>query len=177
MRGPRPASGPRGTRGPNRPSRAAASNEPTAARSARDNDAGWETYHEQMFDLSEAPNAFIRWKILSSGVNLARQLAGARNRGRAAWVAEHGQDPDAWPLPHPPAVLWMPTVASAACLRCLWLGYRGVGDPDEAAAAARGHAAEYVTADSAAARLLLREPLPVWQRDDPYDEPGPQTAG
>lgn len=81
-------------------------------------DAGWENYHGQMFDLASAPNAFIRWRIKSTGVNIARALMAARNRGRSAWTAEHGPDPTGWPLPHPPAVLWLPYAGYAACLQC-----------------------------------------------------------
>jgi len=55
-------------------------------------DTGWADYHAQMFDLSKAPHgSFVRWKIRSSGVNIARQLAEARNRGLAAWIGSTAQ--------------------------------------------------------------------------------------
>lgn len=143
---------------------------------SRDDDTGWQKYHRRMFDVSQAPNDFIRWKMNSSGVNIARGLMAARNRGGAAWVDEHGPDPTGWPLPHPPAVLWMPSSATAACLRCYWVDDRGIRTPDEAAVLARLHAAEYLPAGSPALRLLAA-PLPVWCRDGPNDGPGPTTAG
>lgn len=52
---------------------------------------GWEVYHRQMFDLSKAPNAWIRWKMNSTGVNIARGLVAARNCGWASCVAEYGR--------------------------------------------------------------------------------------
>lgn len=137
-------------------------------------ETGWERYHEQMFDLAAAPNGFVRWKIQSTGVNIARQLAGARNRGAAAWRTEHGDDPDRWPLAHPPAVVWMPYAASAACLRCLWIDHT-VSRPDQAAAAARRHSLKYLPEGSEAVRLLL-DPLRVWARHAPGDGPAPAIA-
>lgn len=54
----------------------------TAPRQQDDDDAGWAEYHAQVFDLTTAPHgSFLRWKIQSSGVNIARQLGAARNRG------------------------------------------------------------------------------------------------
>ena len=58
-----------------------------------DDDTGWEDDHRRLWDLSKAPhNSFLRFKINSSGVNVTRQLASARNRGLAAclgctWIA------------------------------------------------------------------------------------------
>ncbi len=78
---------------------------------APEDDIGWADYHAQMFDLSKATHgSFVRWKIQSSGVNIARQLAEARNRGLTAWTEGHGPVAD-WSLPHPPTVLWMPYMA------------------------------------------------------------------
>lgn len=137
-------------------------------------DTGWRDYHRQMFDLASAPNGFVRWKINSTGVNVARALMGARNRGRAAWVAQYGLEPVRWPLPHPPAVVWMPYMAHAACLRCTWIG-SGDSAADDAASAAREHASEYLPSDSPALQLV-DAPMPVWRRDGPYDEMGPTWA-
>ncbi len=74
-----------------------------------------------MFDLTAERTAFAQWKVYSTGVNVARQLAGARNRGRQSWLTEHGTDPERWPLPHPPLVLWLPYRPFAACAACTWL--------------------------------------------------------
>lgn len=132
-------------------------------------DAGWEDYHGQMFNLTPAPNTFIAWKRQSTGVNVARGLMAARNRGCAAWIADHGDDPDAWPLLHPPAVLWMPFAATAACLRCTWVHGPSALSVDEAAVLARGHSEAHLP-DSDQVTLLLWRQLPVWRRD-------PEAAG
>ncbi len=84
-------------------------------------EAGWTEYHRRLYDLDAAPNGFVRWKIQSTGVSVARQLASARNRRVAAYTEAHGEDPLGWPLLHPPAVLWIPHAATAACLSCWWL--------------------------------------------------------
>lgn len=134
----------------------------TALDTAAD-DTGWEDYHRQMFDLTPAPSAFIRWKRMSTGVNIARGLMGARNRAVKAWVAEHGVDTEAWPLAHPPAVLWMPHAATAACLRCTWVHGPQVLTVDDAAALAREHAEAHLHGTKHAA-LALAAPVRVWRR-------------
>lgn len=137
-------------------------------------ESGWEEYHRQRYDLAGARDGFSRWKIQSSGVNVARQLASARNRGLAAWVRRHGPDPDVWPLAHPPAVLWLPSVAQSACLRCWWLGEVS-SSADAAAVAARRHALQRGAEDSSVKHLL--DPLAVWQSYGGRDLQAPRTAG
>lgn len=132
-------------------------------------------YHEQMFDLSTAESGFVRWKIQSTGVNISQQLAGARNRGRAEWLDKHGRDEAAWPLAHPPAVLWMPDTAWAACLRCYWLD-NSVRKVSEAAASARRHSAQHINPHDTIALRHLAKQLKVWRRDGPWDSPGPKIA-
>lgn len=90
------------------------------------------------------PRAAVRWKIQSTGVNVARQLASARNRALTTWTQTQGDDPSGWLLPHPSALLWIPQAASAACLLCWWLDDR-CDNVDVAAASARRHAAEHPT--------------------------------
>lgn len=134
-------------------------------------EAGWQEFHQQMFDLSSAPSSWIRFKMLSTGVNIARQLLAARNRGRAAWVERWGSDPVAWPLAHPPVVLWLPYSATAACLRCLWID-DAPRSPEDAAASAREHARSLGDVRPEGEELLT-QPLAVFRRDAPWDEPGP----
>ena len=136
--------------------------------------AGYDEYHRQMFDLSHPYDGFSRWKIQTTGISIAQNLASARNRGLADYRKRHG-DPDQWVLPHPPAVLWTPATASAACFGCFWLDRRAHLVAD-AAAAARLHAGEHVREDDEIAQALIRRPIKVWRRDAPQDEPGPEVA-
>lgn len=136
-------------------------------------ESGYQDYHRQRYAISSTTSGFARWKILSSGINICRQLAGARNLGRATYIREHGPDQTAWPLPHPPAVLWTPAMAHAACLGCMWLGDSS-GDAGEAAGSARRHAASFLPPSGPGLRLLL-EPLPVWHRTGA--DAAPRRAG
>lgn len=128
-------------------------------------------YHAQMFPPSSTapPGSWLRFKMNSTGLNVARSLAAARGRGLAAWVAEHGPVAD-WPLPHPPTVLWMPHCASAACFGCYWLGRTHGCSVDEAATLARGHALAWPGEHPWPPH---GDPLQVWRRDGPSDVPGP----
>ena len=135
---------------------------------------GYEEYHRALFVLTAQTTAFNRWKTMTTGINIARQLAGARNKGRAAWVREHGADVEGWPLPHPPAVVWFPSTAYAACLRCWWLGESG--EAGLAASSARRHAASFLLPGDVRMTLLL-SPLPVWHRRLSGEERGPRWAG
>lgn len=129
-------------------------------------------YYDAMYDAAAAPSALVRWKMGSTGRRIANDLAAARTRSLAAWQAERGVDPDTWPLPHPPAVLWLPDVAVAVCLRCSWLDRHGHGVP-EATTAARRHALEYLADGDVVARQILDAPLPVW----PCEVPDAATVG
>lgn len=71
------------------------------------NDGGWRAYREQMFDLAVAPNDFVRWKICSTGVTFARQLADVRNNPLGRWWDLHGRRQSDWPVQHPPVVVVM----------------------------------------------------------------------
>ena len=110
----------------------------------------------QMFDLTPR-RTFIAWKRQSTGVNVARGLMAARNRAHAAWVEGHGPDPQGWPLPHPPVLMWMPFAATGACLRCHWVHGAKTLSVDEAALA-RAHARSYVDQGSRGWAVLQRPP-------------------
>jgi hypothetical protein len=134
-------------------------------------ESGYEQYHRQLFTLTAASSGFTRWKVLSTGMSIARQLAGARNAGQAAWVAQHGSEPAGWPLQHPPAVLWIPEVAYAACLGCWWLG-GSTSQRGGAADAAGQHAALFLDVGDPTLVLLL-EPVVMWT----HPAPGQQVVG
>ncbi len=138
-------------------------------------ESGWEHYHPQMYDVAQAENDFIRWKMLSSGVNTARQVASARNGALKGWMRQYGEDPSSWPLAHPPAVLWQPSVARAGCLRCWWLD-PSCSTADGAAASARRHCFEHLQADVVGLDLVLA-PLRVWQSYAERDDTAPRYAG
>ena len=136
-----------------------------------DGDTGWVDHHGQLWELKNVqPNSLASWKINSTCVNIARQLASARNRGLAAWVQEHVPAEHCL-LPHPPTVLWMPSSTWAACLGCI--GIASTHGLDSAATLAREHAAEGL-----GGRLptILRAPIRVWRRDGPHDGPDTQWA-
>ena len=136
-----------------------------------DDDTGWADYHGQLWDLKNVqPNSLASWKINSTCVNIARQLASALNRGLAARVREHGPA-EHWLLPHLPAVLWLSHSPYAACLGCTWIA-SALG-LDRAAALAREHALEGLGEDL---QPLMQAPIKVWRREGPFDEPGPAWA-
>ena len=132
---------------------------------------GSNEYWEQMFPPDPTLNGFIRWKRSSTGVHMAERRAAIRNRGRADWVEQHGADPDAWPLAHPPLLIWVPSVYIGVCARCYWLNYMG-STGDASAEDAIKHSAEH-GADREALERWGR-PLKVWRdprlKDVPPDQ-------
>ncbi len=78
-------------------------------------------------------------------------------------------------MPHPPAVLWLPSVAHGACLRCWWL-QPSCSSPDGAASAARRHALDVAPRDALDVDLLLA-PVPVSQSYAQRDRDAPSRAG
>ncbi len=87
----------------------------------RSGDSSWGPYHQVLFRPHKV-TPWIRFKIMSSGVNIARRLWDEREALRVAHEAVHGDDREGWPVRHPGIVLesvqWM---AHAACLGCQWL--------------------------------------------------------
>lgn len=85
----------------------------------------WGPYHQALFRPHQVTE-WIRFKIMSSGVNVARRLWDEREALRADYETEHGVDPARWPVRHPGIVLesvqW---VAHAACLGCQWFDRAG----------------------------------------------------
>lgn len=132
---------------------------------------GWGAYHRVMFPdfESRVTSGFIRWKILSTGVDIAAGLWEARERERQAWEDEHGSDPDRWPISHPPVVLWQPHAAHAACLRCLWFDDSS-GNIRVAGRLAREHA----IGEGADTTAMRRWKVPVASRSGPSYSPAPR---
>lgn len=127
-----------------------------------------DVYHRTLWDVESVEDPFVRWMMRSTGMKIARGLAQARGRALAAWTAEHGEESEAWPLPHPPAVLWTPSVANAACLGCTWLA-RCDHTARGCAREARRHATGSIKGLNEYQEGLLTEPLTVWRTDGPPD--------
>ena len=90
----------------------------------------WGAYHRAIFPSREPVTPWIRFKLMSSGVNIARRLWDERESLRLEYEAVHGGDSQDWPVSHPGVVLesvkW---VAHPACLGCQWF-HRGVSMHD-----------------------------------------------
>ena len=106
---------------------------------------GWRAYHQSMFPPDRLVTPWIRFKVMSTGVNIARRLWDHRDELREAYEAEHGSDPDNWPHRHPGIVIdAVQFVAHAACLGCQWIDQPGtsmkeLGWREASAAVARRH--------------------------------------
>ena len=91
----------------------------------RSDHSSWGPYHQVLFRPREV-TPWVRYKIMTTGVNVARRLWDEREQKRVEYEAAHGDDPEEWPVRHPGVVLesvqWM---AHAACLGCQWLAPRG----------------------------------------------------
>jgi len=85
----------------------------------------WGPYWDALFPPRRV-RAWINWKAMSTGVNIARRLWDQREYLRRTYESVHGTDPAGWPSQHPGVVLdevlWM---AHAACLRCHWFDSSG----------------------------------------------------
>jgi hypothetical protein len=69
---------------------------------------GWRAYHESMFPPGRLVTPWIRFKVMSTGVNIARRLWELRE----AYEVEHGSDQDCWPHRNPGIVLTaVPSIA------------------------------------------------------------------
>jgi hypothetical protein len=87
---------------------------------------GWRAYHQSMFPPGRLVTPWIRFKVMSTGVNIARRLWDQREELRAAYEVEHGSDQDGWPHRHPGIVLTaVPSTAHGACLGCEWFDAAG----------------------------------------------------
>ena len=94
---------------------------------------GWRAYHKALFPPGRLVTPWIRFKVMSTGVNVAQRLWDQREELREAYEVEHGSDQDGWPYRHPgvviDAVLW---IAQTACLGCQWIDMPGTSMRDAA---------------------------------------------
>lgn len=85
----------------------------------------WGHYYEAFFQPQRV-TPWIKFKRMTTGVNIARRLWDEREAMRLDYEAIHGEDPEEWPARHPGVVLesarW---VAHPACLGCQWLATAG----------------------------------------------------
>ena len=96
--------------------------EPAPRRGFRPTDEAWADYYRQMFPRHDRPgSAFAAWRYATKAVEVAMTCWGTREKGRADWTAEHGDDASAWPVAHPPFVLRLRQLCWAACLGCTWV--------------------------------------------------------
>lgn len=124
----------------------------------------WADYFRQLFPGHAHPESeFDAWKYASTGVNVTRALWDARERIRAQWESEQGSDPSAWPVVHPPLVVWMPMAANPACLQCTWIGSSTGSSVELAGSHARDHSIEH----GSDADTVRRLQVPIGQRYPP----------
>jgi hypothetical protein len=62
---------------------------------------GWRAYHKSFFPPGGLVTPWIRFKVMSTGVNVARRLWDQREELRAAYEAKHGSDPSRQLAPSP----------------------------------------------------------------------------
>ena len=128
----------------------------------------WAPYFRQLWPSYLTPRSgFIAWKHCTTGVHIAETLWDLRQGLRGEWILSHGSNPETWPIAHPPAVLWMPYIAHAACLRCSWLGEGG----DSSLEVASRNAKEHAILGGCDTRVAARIRVPVGERGGPSDEP------
>jgi hypothetical protein len=85
----------------------------------------WGPYHQVLFPPHRV-TPWIRFKIMTNGVNIACRFWDEREALRADYESAYGGDPERWPVRHPGVVLEsVPWVARAACIGCQWLQYPG----------------------------------------------------
>jgi hypothetical protein len=78
----------------------------------------WADYYRQLCPGHTNPrSSFQVWRYATTAVDITRGFWVARERARATWEAEHGDDASAWPISHPPVVQWLPMIAKAASWR------------------------------------------------------------
>ncbi len=92
-------------------------------------DEPWAEYYRSVWPGYATPQSpFIRWKYASSAVSIVRDLWNQREQALAAWTEVHGDDPEGWPVAHPPLIPFVAGRCWSACLRCLRIECDGGGD-------------------------------------------------
>jgi hypothetical protein len=126
----------------------------------------WRAYYAVLYPEPTHPmSPFGQWKRATTCTNITRDLWDARERARQSWVAEP-RTVEEQQLDHPPVVLWLPMVANAACLGCVWIG-QGSSSMENAAQRARNHCVDRGDDPAVVSRL----PVPISARNGQGDEP------
>jgi hypothetical protein len=128
----------------------------------------WADYYRVLYPGAARPRSnFDAWKYATTAVDIARALWGSRERALLYWEAGLGPDPCAWPLAHPPVVLWSPYIARGACLACTWIDLEATSDLRRAGRRARKHSIS--AGDDPTVVRSLR--VPISERGGPIDKP------
>ena len=109
-------------------------------------DEPWADYYRSVWPGYTAPRSpYIRWKYASSAVGIVRDLWSQREEALAAWTEVYGDDPDGWPVAHPPVIPFVAGRCWSACLGCLRIEGDGGGDhaEDETVTDTVRHATEH----------------------------------
>ena len=138
------------------------------------NDTVADEYWQQIFTRDLSRGKYVTWMQNNAARSWTQRLARIRNGARADWVEQHRPDPEAWPLPHPPVVIWMPYSYVALCAGCYWLNHR-VDNGAQAAGAALLHSLEHCDDPSALHRW--GRPLKVWHDPRIADRPPEDWVG
>lgn len=130
----------------------------------------WAPYYRYLWpDYASPRSGYIAWGYGTTGVSMAQAMWNARERTREQWEIDFGHDPAEWDVGHPPVVLWIPNVAHAACLRCLWIDRGSDSTPWSAGNRARGHSVDRGSNPDVVRHLRV----PVSERKGPIDDPLP----
>ena len=125
----------------------------------------WADYYRLLYPGAARPRSnFDAWKYATTAVDIARALWGSRERALLHWEADLGPDPGAWPLAHPPVVLWSPYIAHGACLACTWISAGAGSDLRRAGRRARKHSIS-AGDDPTVVRSLPRSHQRTWWPD------------
>ena len=95
-------------------------------------DEPWAEWYRQRFPGWSSPaTPWARYGYASTYRNTAIGLWHDRQVAIDAWVADHGADPSAWPLAHPPLILQAGGLDHAACAGCTWVDPTPWSEQDE----------------------------------------------
>jgi hypothetical protein len=94
--------------------------------------------------LKQHSESYVQWMGQTFTHNLSMTLWGVRERARNVWITALGSAFDAWPVAHPPVVLFVPSMGTAACLGCTWVDRKSFSEAKLliATARARRHSVE-----------------------------------
>ncbi len=107
----------------------------------------WRDWYLQWFPPRSEPSSFVKWKLMSTAINVTRAYWPEREDALAGHAGAFGGDPDLWPAGrHTTVELYRPYVWHAACLGCTWIDRSGSADRHIAVALGTQHAQQAHTA-------------------------------